>query len=112
MRVNRPDSSPVQGSPNGNVSGASKADRAREAAKAKSSGKAEGASVAEGASAEISSRGKEMAQAKAVAASAPDAREDRIAELKRRIAAGTYKVDAEKVADRMVDDHLGMAGIG
>ena len=61
--------------------------------------------------AEISSAGKEFALAKAVASDAPDVRDEKIAELKRRIAAGKYNIDAEAVADRMVDDHL-KAGIG
>jgi flagellar biosynthesis anti-sigma factor FlgM len=37
-------------------------------------------------------------------------REEKIAALKARIAEGKYKVDADKVADRMVDDHLQMTG--
>jgi negative regulator of flagellin synthesis FlgM len=65
-----------------------------------------------GAKAEISAKGKEFAQAKAVAANAPDVREDKIAELKAKIASGNYSVDTDRVADRMVDDHLKMAGIG
>lgn len=61
---------------------------------------------------EFSGRAREMAQAKDVATQAPDVRDERIAELKRRIASGDYKVDAKAIADRMVDDHRGMAGIG
>jgi negative regulator of flagellin synthesis FlgM len=60
---------------------------------------------------EISSKARELASAKAAASGAPDVREAKIAELKERIAAGKYKVDAKAVADRMVDDHLS-SGIG
>jgi negative regulator of flagellin synthesis FlgM len=60
---------------------------------------------------EISSKGKEFAKAKAVASEAPDVREEKIAALKARIAEGRYKIDADAIADRMVDDHLKM-GIG
>ena len=56
--------------------------------------------------ADISSRGKEIASARSAALAAPDTREDKIAELKKRIAEGSYKVDANAVADRMVNDHL------
>jgi len=69
------------------------------------------AGAVESSKAEISGRGREMANAKAAASDAPDVREERIAELKRRVSAGKYSVDADKIADRMVDDHLS-AGIG
>ena len=64
------------------------------------------------ANAEISAKSKEFAQAKSVATGSPDVREDKIADIKRRMAEGSYKVDHEAVADRMVDDHLRMSGIG
>ena len=56
--------------------------------------------------AEISSRGRELAQAKQVASGAPDVREQKIAELKRRIAEGSYNVSPEAVSNRLVDEHL------
>jgi negative regulator of flagellin synthesis FlgM len=59
---------------------------------------------------DISARGKEFARAKEVASGAPDVREEKIAELKRRIEAGHYHVDADKIADKLVDDHLAMGG--
>ncbi len=61
---------------------------------------------------EISAKSKEFAQAKAVASDAPDVREDRVADLKRKIAEGSYVVDNEALADRLVDDHLRMPGMG
>ena len=39
-------------------------------------------------------------------------REAKIAELRKRIAEGSYHVDSKAVADRMVDDHMKMADIG
>jgi flagellar biosynthesis anti-sigma factor FlgM len=108
MKVNHPASPSVSRSDVSKTGGAHKAAHGK---KTDGAGAAAQGRSAEGAKAEISSRGKEMATAKAAAASASDVREDRIAELKRRIQAGTYKVDADKVADRMVDDHLS-AGIG
>lgn len=75
--------------------------------------KAAAASQAENTSAkaEISGKAREFAKAKEVAGQAPDVREDRIAELKAKIAAGNYKVNAQAIADRMVDEHLS-SGIG
>jgi negative regulator of flagellin synthesis FlgM len=64
------------------------------------------------AKADISARGREFARVKEAATKAPDVREEKIAELKRRIAAGKYHVDADAVADRMVDEHIKMSGIG
>lgn len=61
--------------------------------------------------AEISTKAKELAKAKAVASQAPDVREDKIAALKAKIAEGKYNVDADAVADRLVDDHLKMSGM-
>ncbi len=64
-----------------------------------------------GARADISSKARDMATAKAVATSAPDVREDRIAELRRRIDAGQYNVDPDAVAERMMKDHAQTAAI-
>lgn len=56
--------------------------------------------------ADISAKGKEFAKAKAIAKDAPDVREAKIAELKKRIADGKYNVNPEAIADKMVDEHL------
>lgn len=112
MRVSQNGNSSVQ---NAEISGAKQSSRASAAQQARKSEKGAAgatASDASGAKAEISSRGREFASAKAVADGAPDVREEKIAELKRRIAAGKYQVDAEAVANRMVDDHIKMSGIG
>lgn len=60
----------------------------------------------ESARADISAKGKDFAAAHAVAKSAPDIREDRIADLKKRIAEGKYEVDANKLADKLVNEHM------
>jgi len=36
----------------------------------------------------------------------PDVREEKVRELKKKIKDGTYKVDAKKTADRLVEEHL------
>jgi negative regulator of flagellin synthesis FlgM len=57
------------------------------------------------AKAEISDKAKDLAKAYAVASATPDVREDRIAELKKRIASGDYKVDSDKIAEKMIGEH-------
>lgn len=59
-----------------------------------------------GAKAEISSKAKEYSQAKSIASKTPDVREDRVAELKKKISEGTYRIDEDAIADRMIDEHL------
>lgn len=54
----------------------------------------------------ISQRAKDTAKATQIAKAAPDVNEEKIAKLKAQIAAGTYNVDADAIADRLVDDHL------
>ena len=87
---------------------------AREAKKKEKTGAAANSAVnTEGSvNANISAKGKEFARAKEIASNAPDVREEKIAELKLRIAAGKYNVDPRAVADRMVDEHLKTAGSG
>lgn len=101
-RVNQPGSQPVQSS---ETTGAKRAGRSGSAAEPRKADRASGTPVESGARAEISARAREFAKAKEAASSAPDVREERVAELKRRIASGTYEVDADAVADRMIKDH-------
>ena len=115
MRVNQTNSPAVQGSDAAATSKAGKAAAAKEVKKNARTEGTDGAAAAgntSSARAEISAKSREFAQAKAIADKTPDVREEKIAELKRRIAAGQYKVDADAVADRMVDDHIRMSGIG
>jgi negative regulator of flagellin synthesis FlgM len=86
-----------------NLNQSKKTDRAAAAAKSKSASAPSGeASV----NTNISSRAKEMAQAKSVAAQAPDVRDERVERLKKMIAEGKYKVDEKAIADKMVKEHL------
>ena len=64
------------------------------------------------ASTEISVKSKEFSRVKGIATGTPDVRDDRVAALKRKIAEGSYQVDSDAIADRMVDEHLKMSGIG
>lgn len=111
MRVNQTGGrSQVESSETNSTSRATEATKAQNAKRGSktSSDKATNTSV----NAEISSRAKEFGRAKSVASSAPDVREEKIAELKKRIAEGRYKVDSNAVADRLVDEHLSTADLG
>lgn len=109
MRVNQPGNSSIQNAQTANASKAEKAARPDRSATNDIRGRE--APIPGSVKTEISGRAREAAQAKEVAMSAGDIREQKIAELKKRIAEGTYKVDTKAVADRMVDDHLS-TGIG
>jgi len=54
----------------------------------------------------VSDQGRELSEARRkafeIAKSTPDVREDRVAELKARIADGKYEVDSGKIADGML----------
>lgn len=93
------------------TSQASQTSGAKKAGKASESGKPAkaGAPVSGDAKAEISPRAREFSRAKEAAGKAPDVREERVADIKRRIAEGKYEVSPEAVANRLVDDHLSMS---
>lgn len=103
---------------NGTAAGVSQqkqVDKSSKAAKSSSANSNSGAASASGSESvktNLSAKGKEMAQAKSVAMQSPDVREEKIAELKKRIAEGRYNVDPQKVADKMVDDHMSSAKAG
>jgi len=112
MRVSQTNNNQVQGTEarrTGKAGGAPNATDGSEGHKADRSAVAGDAGAVKS---EISTRGKDIANASALAKAAPDSREDKIAELKRRIADGSYKVDANAVADRMVNEHLATADLG
>lgn len=54
---------------------------------------------------EISSVGREYQVAKAAVAQAPDVREDKIAEIKARMSAGTYHVSGMDFANKILDSY-------
>ena len=54
---------------------------------------------------EISSFGKAYQVAKQAVASAPDVRQDKIADIKERIQNGTYDVSPEAFADKLLSDY-------
>jgi flagellar biosynthesis anti-sigma factor FlgM len=107
MRINPANSSPVQGA---ETKASKKAEKAKSGAYETRQEGAAASSRTDSVNAEISTKARDMAKAKQVANEAPDTREARIAELRERIQNNKYNVSAEAIADRLVDDHLGMTG--
>ena len=52
---------------------------------------------------QLSSRSRELHAALEAARQSPDVRADKVAEVKDRVAAGQYRVDLNRVAQRMID---------
>lgn len=116
MRVSQTDSSPIQNNNEpSNTKHTKHTKKTSETGETKHTHKAaaaeESSGASEAATVDVSSKSKEFAHAKQVASETPDVREEKIAELKRRIAGGNYHVDADAVADRMVDEHLHTSGM-
>ena len=61
---------------------------------------------------EISPRAKDFVKIEGMAKQAPEIREERVAALKKQIQDGTYKVDAETLANKLVDEHVSWAKKG
>lgn len=55
---------------------------------------------------DLSSRAKDIQQVRQILEDIPDVREDKVAELKRQIDNGTYQVNADKIAEKMVSESL------
>lgn len=56
---------------------------------------------------EISDNARLMRKATEVVQGAPDIRQEKVAALKKAIQEGTYRVDADKVAEKVIEEHLG-----
>ena len=54
----------------------------------------------------LSSAAKDIQEAQKQLEAIPDVREDKVAQLKEQIENGTYEIDAEKIADKMLKDAL------
>lgn len=91
---------------------ADKASEIRNRAEAKSSSALGGLLDVESKSSKVdlSPRGLEAKRIKEMALATPDVDMDKVNKFRRLIDEGNYKVDADKVADRMVDEHLETQG--
>lgn len=56
---------------------------------------------------ELSSRAKDFQKVREVLKKTPEVREEKVSELKAKIANGTYQVKSKDVAEKMVNEHLG-----
>ena len=65
-----------------------------------------GESKDQSAKVQLSDKAQLMQRAKEIALNAPDTDEAKIARLQKMIDEGKYRVDADAVADRLVDNHL------
>jgi negative regulator of flagellin synthesis FlgM len=54
----------------------------------------------------LSDAAKRIQEAKKQLEAIPDVREDKVAQLKEQIENGTYKIDEEKIADKILKDSL------
>ena len=54
----------------------------------------------------LSSAAKDIQEAQRQLEAIPDVREDKVAQLKEQIENGTYQIDEEKIADKMLKDAL------
>ena len=54
----------------------------------------------------LSTASKEAQTAREIIASEPDVREDKVAELRKRIESGNYTIDNKAVADKIVDSFI------
>jgi negative regulator of flagellin synthesis FlgM len=54
----------------------------------------------------LSPKAKEIQQAKILLGSFTDVREDKVAQIKKKIEQGTYQVEPQKLAEKLVTDHL------
>ncbi len=107
MRVNPTNSSPIQST---TTSDAKKTDKLKSTASEGRVAAAPSVSKTDSAEAQISSKAKDMATAKQVAGDTSDVREAKVAELREKILNKKYDVSSSAIADRLVDDHLKMAG--
>lgn len=55
---------------------------------------------------EISQTAKDYQVAKQIVVRTPDVREDRVNDIKARMDAGTYNINAQEVADKLVDSYF------
>ena len=54
----------------------------------------------------LSSEARQIQEAKKIIDSLPDIREEKVAEIRERIENGTYRVDSEKIAFRMIKESI------
>jgi negative regulator of flagellin synthesis FlgM len=74
----------------------------------KSTGGSSKAGMMDSSRVDVSSRAQEMRKAKELATPSDSIDEAKVARLQKMIDEGNYKIDAEAIADRLVDEHMKM----
>jgi negative regulator of flagellin synthesis FlgM len=59
-----------------------------------------------GAGSEMSRKAQELQKARKALKNIPDVREDKVARIKKQIENGTYEIDAEETAEKMIKESL------
>lgn len=62
--------------------------------------------LASAAKVDLSQRAQDMKRIKELAMATPEVNADKVAKFQKLIDEGKYKIDADAIADRMVDEHL------
>lgn len=106
MKVTNKTSSPMQNAESSKSSKASGADAIFDSKK--SSGAMSGESVGGSSRVDVSPRAQEMMRAKELATPSDDVDDAKVARLQKMIDEGKYKIDADAIADRMLDEHSKM----
>jgi len=83
------------------------ASKSREVSSTPEISKEEGAKRPSSEKVELSSRAKDLQKVSEILKKTPDVREEKVSELKAKVANGTYQVKSKDVADKMVNEHLG-----
>lgn len=55
---------------------------------------------------QLSPKAKEMQEAKRILGAIPDIREEKVAQIRKEIAEGTYQINSQKIAEKMVTESL------
>ena len=55
---------------------------------------------------ELSPKAKKMQEAKRILGTIPDIREEKVAQIRKQIEDGTYQIDSQKIAEKMVTESL------
>lgn len=74
--------------------------------KAKASKAQKDGAQAQGDTVELSSLAKDVSKARTEVDRTPDIRAEKVESLKEKVSSGEYKVDPDKVAHKLVDEHL------
>lgn len=103
MKVSNNNSNAINSSQLGK---ATSAQSAEEAKKSKGSSTVGAEELSGAAKVEVSGRARDVQKAKDIAMGGPSVDEAKVARLQKLIDEGKYKIDAQSIADKLVDEHM------